>query len=385
MDKKNKNKSGSLTEEGLIKASIHSLDQKFGKSPICGQLSIFDNLENRELVQEAKNLNIKILGWDLTRAEDQAVFAIQKIYSKYGYKGNVNGDKNNSLIFNLPEFYKSYGVLKYKYKGKESFSGAEKNQAYAALINLTKKQCIVAYSQLDMEATKKKKMQIFNRIETLSAIIPVIDFLYTDLSKKEETGLDDEKHKTEKLRAIKITPSKVFLNQIGNYYALLPYNLYIEIKEKLPKTKNIHLPMFIQWLAKEIALRRRKNLSNTLEISFEKLSYTLRMDSWIKSNRKKMINDRLMECFKQTKFLGYLKDYKITKGKTVPKKATLYININKFKSQEKIEEIIFDNNPKEEDYTYKPLSKEFKKETYEMLAKFSPKYKKKLDEMKADF
>ena len=323
-------------EEGLIKVSIPSLEQKFAITKY-NQLSIFDEIEDKKLAKKADDLNIKIIGWDLSKAEDQAVFAIQKIYSKYNYEGNYNN--GNALIFTPAEFYENFGVKKYIYKNKEIFSSGEKNQAYTSLISLSQKQCMMAYNIRD---SKTKK---FNRIETLSAIIQEIDFLYTGLDKKE---LSNGKKKKEKLKHIKIIPSKVLLSQIEkNYYALLPSNLYSEIKDKFPEVKNKHLPLFIQWLAKTIALRKRKKQSNVTEIGHEKLSRVLRMDNWIKARQSKRIDDRLKDCFKQAKILGYLNWYRIGSGKTVTRKVTLSINFNKFRSGKQVKEII-DSGFKEE-------------------------------------
>lgn len=324
-------------EAELIKVSIPSLEQKF---PIIkhNQLSIFDEIKDKKLVKEAEDLSIKIIGWNLSKAEDQVVFSIQKIYSKYNYIGNC--ENGNALKFTPAEFYENFGVKKYIYKNKEIFSSAEKNQAYESLINLSKIQCIMAYNIKNPETRK------FTRVEILSAIIPEIDFLYTDLNKKE---LNNGKKKKEKLKYIKIIPSKVLLDQIEkNYYALLPSNLYLEIKDKFPKVKNKHLPLFIQWLAKTIALKKRKKEVNITEISFEKLSRLLRMDAWIKAGQLKRINDRLRECFKQTKTLGYLNWYRISSGKTVTRKVTLSINIDKFRSPKRIVETIDDDYEEEE-------------------------------------
>jgi len=193
----------------------------------------------------------------------------------------------------------------------------------------------------------------FTRVETLSAIIPVIGFLYTDLDKKE---LDNGKKKKEKLKYIKIIPSKILLDQIENdYYALLPSNLYLEIRDKFPKAKNKHLPLFIKWLAKTIALKKRKKEANIIEISFEKLAKQLRMNNWIKANQKNKIETRLKDCFKQAKGLGYLDWYRISSGKTVTQKATLSINADKFKSVRQTKEII------EGDYMEEETNKEVKK------------------------
>ena len=337
-DKSLRRKIKNRIEEELIKVSIPSLEQKFAITKYK-QLSIFDEIKDKNFVKKAKDLNIKIIGWDLSKAEDQAVFAIQKIYSKYNYEGNYNN--SNALIFTPSEFYENFGVKKYIYRNKEIFSSGEKNQAYMALMNLSKIQCIMAYNIRDSETRK------FNRIETLSPIIPEIDLLYTGLDKKD---LDNGREKKKKLRHIKIMPSKVLLDQIEkNYYALLPSNLYLEIKEKFPKVKNKHLPNFIFWLAKTIALRKRKKQSNIIEIGFEKLSRLLRMDNWIKANQKNKIETRLKDCFKQTKVLGYLNWYRISRGKTVTEKVKLSININKFKTARQIKEII-DSSFKEEEH-----------------------------------
>ena len=104
----------------LIKVSIPSLEQKFPVTKY-NQLSIFNEIKDKELIKEASDLNIKVIGWDLTKAQDQAVFAIQKIYSKYGYRGNINNN-SNALKFTPAEFYEAFGLLKYDYRGKEIYS-----------------------------------------------------------------------------------------------------------------------------------------------------------------------------------------------------------------------------------------------------------------------
>ncbi len=326
-------------EESLIKVSIHSQEQKFGKPPKSAQLSIFDQLQDKNIVKQAMALDIDVVGWDLTRAEDQAVFAIQKIYSNYNYTGNIGN--GNTLVFTPAEFYKNYGVKKFiSSNGKEMYSGAGKEQALQALFGLSKKQCIIAFNELDLKTTKKKGEQIFNRIETISSIIPEMSFLYIGLDGKEIEEFEIGKRSTKRLKGIKIVPSKVLLSQIGNYYALLPTNLYTEIKDRLPKVKNKHLPNFIHWLAKEVAIKRRRQMGSTVEISLNKLSYILRMDNWIKANRKSLIENRLKDCFKWSNTLGYLKGYKFRKGKKGQKIVNLYMNPEKFKPSKQIREFI---------------------------------------------
>lgn len=366
-------------ETELVKASMHSENQKFGIKPIPGQLS-FALIQNRELVKEAKNLNITITGWDLTRAEDQAVFAIQKLYSKYGF---INKD-NNDLAFTHTAYYEAYGVKKWKNKkGEIVFSGSEKSQAIQALLSLSTSQCIVVYDQLDTEATKSKGKKIFNRIESISSIIPELDLRYEGLN---ETEFYNGKRIINKLKAIYIRPAKILFDQIENYYILLPSNFYTEMKEKLPGVKNKHLPMFIHWLATKIAkrreeaLRKRKDLNSIIEISFENLSYKLRMDNWIKARHPGKIDNRIIDCLKQSKILEYLNWYKICRGKTVTKKVIFQINVNKFKPHRNLEEIIYDNP--EEEYTYKPIPEETKKEALRIMAKFSIKHRKKLNELR---
>ena len=64
--------------------------------------------------------------------------------------------------------------------------------------------------------------------------------------------------------------------------------------------------------------------------------------------RNKAVIHNIMDCIKKAKTLEYLNWYRIGSGKTVTRKATLSINIDKFRSTKQIAKIIDDGYREEE-------------------------------------
>ena len=134
-----------------VKTGLHTELLKLGKRH-KERKNIFDNLDAK--VKEGKETqNIEIVGIENTKAQDKALFAIQKLLEYTDYKGNSVGQKlpiGNDFKMNkviLPvlritqaQYLEAYGVKKHKTsRGKKEFSGREKERAFEALYDLSNK------------------------------------------------------------------------------------------------------------------------------------------------------------------------------------------------------------------------------------------------------
>ncbi len=73
-----------------IKASLHTELRKFEEKPIPAQTSIFDILDSGTK-EKAIEHKMEVIGIDNTHAQNQALFAIQKLLDKTNYQGNIPG------------------------------------------------------------------------------------------------------------------------------------------------------------------------------------------------------------------------------------------------------------------------------------------------------
>lgn len=149
------------TWPALVRTSLHTEDQKFGKKPLPAQLTFFDLLDSeiedptkrKELQEKAIEYSLEVIGIDLTEAQNKALFAVQKLLHETDYKGNLPSkfyDGNNrfrfmgelpALRFSPAQYLEAYGVSKYQTsRGYMEFSGEERRQSLQALVDLVKKQ-----------------------------------------------------------------------------------------------------------------------------------------------------------------------------------------------------------------------------------------------------
>lgn len=352
----------------LIKTSLHSELQKFGKKPKSNQSSIFDLLDpiDDETKKDIIKYQIEVIGIDNTHAQNQALFAIQKILSESGYKGNEEGKKlsneENSFKFTgfLPsvkftphQYLEAYGVSKRKTpRGKLEYNSNERIEAFKVLRELSEKRYLFFYEKKYWKDGK----ELFDVVKTVRPIFNIIEG-YESLNLEERNALKQKDESLdEKLKFIVIEPCPILVDQINSYFVLKPANCYQEIRLLVGKTSK-YVPLFIDYLRAEVTKReisaKGKDINWKIDINYETLAYKLRMDKLIKDYKTKKIKEELSKCYKIAQDLGYLSEYETIvseSNNTTIEKLTL--NPDKFKRVKEIDEEIIkiestlDNNLK---------------------------------------
>jgi hypothetical protein len=311
-----------------VKTSLHTELQKFGEKPIP---SIFDRLSERTR-QEVVKYKIEVVGIAHTQAQQQALFAIQKLLHDTNYRGNVLGSDYNgqdnafwfrgylpALEFKTSKYLEAYGVGKRKTsRGKIEFNVNERREALQALKDLAIKMNLFIYEKIYWIINKKgKKEQHRARIETIAPLIRITRG-WDALTKKESQALNkqEETSKTDdKLIAIGIEPCPILIDQIDTYFILKPANYREEIaltSEEFKVSKYTYL--FIDYLMAQAELKRRKKQELVITIALENLAYKLRLATYVKKRYFKRIRQILNNSCKLAKALGYLLEYKISEG-----------------------------------------------------------------------
>ena len=302
------------------KISMHAIKQELGITK-NRPLEPFDNIIDRALVSQAEADNIITLGWELTYMQRRGVDAILKIAAKNGYIDN----HENYLLFTPGQFYEAFELIKHNRNSKMVYSNRDIAAARKALYQLNSMKTLASYY--------KKEAGGYKTVEIYSAILPELILMYHELDEPEPS----HKEKNTKLKYIMVRPSIVLREQIKNYYAVIPDNLYTRLKSI--GVKDSHTSLFIHWLAYTVSLQKGgyEGIVYT-EIGLGKLALILKMDALIKDKQKKLTRNKLVKIFKDCKTLGYLKNYKISPG-VEGGKVGLTINVNEFRLHSKVKAI----------------------------------------------
>ena len=336
----------------LVKVGLHTELQKFGHRPPSKQLGLFDSLFD-ETKKEITEKSIEVIGLDISRAQNQALFAIQKLFTETNYKGNIPGREEDSRAFHfkgyLPalefspaQYLEAFGLTKHKTaRGWEEYSGDDRRDALRALIDLAKKSFILVYKRKYPITVKGKKELAIDRIETIAPLFRMTRG-WEALKKYEDRTLDGGQSTQaidEKLKAIAIEPAPILVQDIHSYFVLKPANYIQEINllypwPDRPSKFTFHL---IDWLIAQAELKRRHNQPLIIEMNFIEIAYALRMDVYIKTNQLKRIRQILTKGYKIARELGYLLSYSTIQGQT-KELERLELNPEKFERIKKIEE-----------------------------------------------
>ncbi|SPN74180.1 hypothetical protein C10CP_0004 (plasmid) [Chlamydia serpentis] len=319
------------TDHNIIKSSLHLENQKFGRKPQTSSDS------------ESK---IEVIGLDLQTSHYHALSAIQKLLSATNYRGNAEGAylsretntfKFEGIIprikFSRSEYLEAYGVKKYKTsRNKYEFGGKEAVISLEALYHLGNKPYLIV-------ATRRrwnKGEEVVDRYQTFSPILRICEG-WEGLTPKENKALDEgpfinlvsTKHK-----GFIIEPCPIIVDQIDSYFVLKPANMYQEIKLRFPNASKFTYT-FLDWIVSTATRKKMNNPTNKdwpdkIEIGFENLSYTLRMNRYITSRNWKKIETAINRCIEIAIELKWLIKHERIQGKTISKKEVFYLNKIKF-------------------------------------------------------
>ncbi|MFN8578220.1 MAG: hypothetical protein U0354_15390 [Candidatus Sericytochromatia bacterium] len=340
----------------LVRVSLHTENLKFGKKPDSSN-NIVENEDNKELLIEHQ---IEAVGIDNTQAQNQALFAIQKLLHETNYKGNLeeSGDIESpyfrfkgympAMKFTPAQYLDAYGVPKYETsRGKIEYSGEARKQAMDSLKEIALKMHLLIYKKISwVKNDKGKYEEKIDRIETITPLVRITQG-WQNLSRKEDSMLDiNETNNSidEKLKFISLEPCPTLVDQIDSYFVLKPANYYQEIK-LIETHASKYVYLFIDYLLAEIAKRdiatRNKKTSNKINWiirqDYEALAYTLRMNSYIKNKKIKDIKKALDKCFDVAKKLRYITEYKLISNENSNEIYEIILNPDKFKRVKEIE------------------------------------------------
>jgi hypothetical protein len=340
----------------LIKASLHTELQKFGRKPKKNG-TIFDLLPeplDDEVQKDISDYKIEVIGLDNTKAQNQALFAVQKLFHETGYQGNSQGktlSKNDNsfkfmgylpaMKFTPAQYLEAYGVNKKESsRGKWEYHSNERSEAMKALRELSQKKYLFYYERKYWKDGK----EVYDLITTVRSLFNITEG-YEAIDKNVVTNIKTGKGALEtdqKIGNIVLEPCPMLLDQIDTYFVLKPANYYQEIKLLVGKTGK-QVPLFIDFLIAEVTKKeisaKGKEIDWLIEMNYETLAYKLRMDKLLKQGKATKIKQELHKCYEIAKQLGYLMDYKTVLGATMELER-LTLNSDKFKRVKEINEEI---------------------------------------------
>jgi len=275
----------------------------------------------------------------LSASEHRALFAIQKMLDKTNYEGNVPGvelEKQDStfnyagrlprITFTPVEYLEAYGLKKRKTtRGYMEYSSAERDAAIEALNSLSRRRFKIIYKRERFNKGEEKKI---DPIETESELLRIYKGYFgltSDEDKKLDMG-DDIISENKLVIGVEVCP--VIVDQIDEYFILLPPHLHTTAKELAGKKKQSHyVTLFVNWITLQIEMQRRNKTSGAeIKIGVEKLAGKLRMYKLIENRQWKKIREILDECFVVGRGMGLIENA-IIEGEIVkislPKKVAV--------------------------------------------------------------
>lgn len=325
-------------EKPTVKAGLHLEQQKLGKIPEHGQLSLFDEFREIDDIDKI-TVGTDTTGIDLTVSQAKALHAIQAFLSKEDYRGYeqieieiysspIQGSKKYTapkLKFKAPEYLDLYGVTKkVTARGYMEYNRNERDEALKALRELHEVYHPIFYKR--NYYTEKGEERV-DKIKLVKPLITIIEG-YRGLTKLEDS-LTDSGEEVEKKLEFVVIPSPIVVDQIDNYFVLKHINYLEEIKKVVPKSSKFVF-RFIDYLYAEAELRRRKKEKLVIKINYEKLAYRLRMKALIETRQNKRVKKILSDCYKTALSLGYLKEEVRTVTGVTNEHELIILNPDKF-------------------------------------------------------
>lgn len=285
------------------KAGMELELQKFG-NPKISQLLLG---EDADIQQETGFIS----GVNLTKPQERALHAIQKLLDETDYGGNLPGEERTSIDFHwrghIPtlsftptEYFQAYEL---KPAGDGRYRGKSAQEAIEGLKSLMTVRHFVVYDRITYKNGKKLR----EAIRVTTPLITAVGEAFQNITEEELEQVRAGKELSGKRNTkIVITPSPLLLDGITNrnWYLMKPSTLFSEIQELNPGKKypnEVHL--FIDWL---LTLDMK-----SFNVSRDTLAIRLKMDKLIEHRRRSEINRRIDMALEVALELKYLLSYDV--------------------------------------------------------------------------
>ena len=331
-----------ITEK--IRHAGHLTDSKLQREPLTDKRKRVDTLsiETKEKI-ESSGFQLKVVsGIRLDPREDKMVNAIYKLLhdksenrkttSELFYNGNEKGEivayggndqkaKSTLLRVKKHELYKEYC-------GKDNYSGKDIIYANAVLFRLETKRFLIQYDRQRQIKKGNKTETVTDRIEDYQSIIRIISYI-EGMTEKETRSLDNHDNKTTVIRKQKeytmLALNPIFTDQIQTKYVEYPsdINKRTNIASGGASRVTESIICLRDYLLREISCKRRK-----CELNEETLINQLRLDSYAKAGRKKLVKQRISGAIKANENLRIISRTEVRTGAKGQKKYLFTLNPN---------------------------------------------------------
>lgn len=293
-------------QPATIRAGMYAELQKFGDWKGARQMLLSETM-GADLAQDSA---IQVTGLDLSVSELKALHAIQILFDRTGYNGNVPGREVDlwdswkwrgtlpSISITYSEYYEAYPGLQRQADGR--YRGLQAEEALRALESLTEPRRVV-YERKRWEGPKGKRRQVSDIIVRKTSLFSLWKG-YKDLEQDEAAQVRAGQGVSQRVTRLVIEAGPLLMDGIEDFYLLKPSSLYEEIKEILgSKRHSPAVPLFIEWLL-------TLNIPQ-IPIGKEKLAYKLRLDYLIEQRKRSLLDKRLQEAIDTALKMRVLLDY----------------------------------------------------------------------------
>ena len=323
-----------------FRQSGHLNDQKLKyEYPQEVQPTLFDALsvQTREKLA-ASSIEIRAVGIRLTPAQDRLLNVINKLLydkSEHGdpananfYGGNETGqlteyggaNQHSKAVFlriRPAELYKEY-------LDKSDYSGKEISNIKNILFELSEKKFLLLYDRVRQVKIGQRIENRTDRIEEFQSLIKILHYM-EDLTDQEIAALDNGSGEPirERKGEVLIALNPIITDQINAKYVEYPIDINRRTtiacggQQFVTESTNT----LRDYMLREISAKRFKT-----EINAERLPYLLKLENYIKTHRKKLIEKRINDAIHANKALGLILDCELIASKEGKKKYLFTLN-----------------------------------------------------------
>lgn len=312
-----------LKKKHKVRHSGHLVDQKLKHTSLSEDPNFLTNLssETQEKIHLFSGENIRTEGIKLTPSQDKLLNALFKllhdksenknIQSENFYGGNFekevvqyggNGQTAYSPKIRIfpSELYKSY-------MDNDDYSGADIKFIKRVLRDTESQKFLIIYERKRSIKNEKGKKEIrVDRIEDFQSLFKIISF-FEGLTEEEVQTLDQgDESLREKRGELIIALNPLLTDQISSKYVEYPSDINKRTVIAAGGHRLVTESMIAlrDYMLRELSARRFQS-----EINEERLFLILKLEKYLKSKRKKLIQQRVDDAIQFAKNLGLIEDY----------------------------------------------------------------------------